>query len=131
MEALLKLREAPNEEARSIHYAESATILWPKSYKAGQSFSYTIAWQFCVQCGTLRLEFGLTRDRNKHLHHPEGQALPHLGSSIDQRLSADTVGAPTNLQEDSHSQAILKLRPPNSFDYRVCYEPQPKLELEC
>ena len=53
--------------------------------------------------------------------------MPHpkwvFGS--DHGHSADVTGAPAILLEDSHPQAILKLWPPNSFDYMVSYEPQP------
>ena len=44
---------------------------------------------------------------------------------IDPRLGAATLRAPAASMVDSRPQAILKLRPRNSFDYRVRYEPQP------
>ena len=44
---------------------------------------------------------------------------------IDPRLGAAALRAPAASREDSRPQAILKLRPRNSFDYRVRYEPQP------
>ena len=43
---------------------------------------------------------------------------------IDLRLGAAALRAPAASREDFHSQAILKLQPRNSFDYRVRYEPQ-------
>jgi len=45
---------------------------------------------------------------------------------IDPRLGAAALRAPAASMVDSRPQAILKLRPRNSFDYRVRYEPQPK-----
>ena len=54
-------------------------------------------------------------DVNPHPHLPQGHALPHRGSDIDQRISADTTGAPTIFLEDSCLQAILKHRPCSSF----------------
>ena len=39
-------------------------------------------------------------------------------------LSAVATRAPTGIRVDSRPQAILKLRPRNSIDYRVRYEPQ-------
>ena len=69
------------------------------------------------------LEFGLTPvSSNWPLHLPQGHALAFKGSSIDHGLSADTKEASAVLQEDSCPQAILKLRPPNSLDYRVRYD---------
>ena len=44
---------------------------------------------------------------------------------IDPRLGAAALRAPAASIVDSRPQAILKLRPRNSFDYRVRYEPQP------
>ena len=44
---------------------------------------------------------------------------------IDPRLGAAALRAPAASMVDSRPQAILKLRPRNSFDYRVRYEPQP------
>ena len=46
---------------------------------------------------------------------------------IDLRLGAAALRAPAASRKDSRPQAILKLRPRNSFDYRVRYEPQPTL----
>ena len=46
---------------------------------------------------------------------------------IDPRLGAAALRAPAASMVDSRPQAILKLRPRNSFDYRVRYEPQPTL----
>ena len=43
---------------------------------------------------------------------------------IDPRLGAAALRAPAASMVDSRPQAILKLRPRNSFDYRVRYEPQ-------
>ena len=43
---------------------------------------------------------------------------------INPRLGAAALRAPAASREDSRPQAILKLQPCNSFDYRVCYEPQ-------
>ena len=43
---------------------------------------------------------------------------------IDLRLGAAALRAPAASREDSRPQAILKLQPRNSFDYRVCYEPK-------
>ena len=40
------------------------------------------------------------------------------------RLGAAALRAPAASREDSRPQAILKLRPRNSFNYRVRYEPQ-------
>ena len=78
------------------------------------------------------MEFGLTPGAsNWHLHLPQGQASAYKGSSIDHGLSADTIETSAVLPEDSrpqdyHPQGILKLQPPNTLDYRVHYEPQPK-----
>ena len=72
------------------------------------------------------MEFGLTSVASYwHLHLPQGQASAYKGSSIDHGLSADAIEASAVLQEDSRPQAILKLRPPNSLDYRARYGPQP------
>ena len=71
------------------------------------------------------LEFGLTLvASNWDVYLPHGQSSAYKGSSIDHVLSADTIETSAVLQEDSRPQAILKLRPPNSLDYRVRYEPQ-------
>ena len=43
---------------------------------------------------------------------------------IDPRLGAAALRAPAASMVDSRPLAILKLRPRNSFDYRVRYEPQ-------
>ena len=43
---------------------------------------------------------------------------------INPRLGAAALRAPAASREDSRPHAILKLQPRNSFDYRVCYEPQ-------
>ena len=43
---------------------------------------------------------------------------------IDPKLGAAALRAPAASREDSRPQAILKLQPRNSFDYRVRYEPQ-------
>ena len=43
---------------------------------------------------------------------------------INPRLGAAALRAPAASREDSRPQAILKLQPRNSFDYRVRYEPQ-------
>ena len=43
---------------------------------------------------------------------------------IDPRLGAAALRAPAASMVDSRPQAILKLQPCNSFDYRVRYEPQ-------
>ena len=76
------------------------------------------------------MEFGLTSVASYwHLHLPQGQVSAYKGSSIDHGLSADTTEASAVLQKDSRPQAILKLQPPNSLDYRICYEPQPKVPL--
>ena len=48
---------------------------------------------------------------------------------IDPRLGAAALRAPAASMVDSRPQAILKLRPRNSFDYRVRYEPQPNFFL--
>ena len=45
---------------------------------------------------------------------------------IDLRLGAAALRAPAAFMVDSRPQAILKLRPRNSFDYRVRYKPQLK-----
>ena len=37
----------------------------------------------------------------------------------------ETLQAKAASREDSHPQVILKLRPLNSFNYRVSYGPQP------
>ena len=47
---------------------------------------------------------------------------------IDPRLGAAALRAPAASREDSRPQAILKLQPRNSFDYRVRYEPQLSIE---
>ena len=46
---------------------------------------------------------------------PQGQA----GRQVDHWFSADPTGAPAILQVDTRPQAILKLRPHNSLDYKV------------
>ena len=43
---------------------------------------------------------------------------------IDPRLGAAALRAPAASREDSRPQVILEFQPRNSFDYRVCYEPQ-------
>ena len=43
---------------------------------------------------------------------------------INPRLGAAKLRAPAASREDSRPQAILKLQPCNSFDYRVRYEQQ-------
>ena len=48
---------------------------------------------------------------------------------IDPRLGAAALRAPAASMVDSRPQAILKLRPRNSFDYRARYEPQPVIIL--
>ena len=68
------------------------------------------------------LEFGLPSELESPSTRPQGHAVPHRGSSIDQGLCADATEAPAILLEDSRPQAILKLRPPNSLDYRVRYD---------
>ena len=50
--------------------------------------------------------------------HPKG------GFGIDHRLGTAALRAPAASREDTRPHAILKLQPPNSFDYRVRYEPQ-------
>ena len=45
---------------------------------------------------------------------------------INPRLGAAALRAPAASREDSRPQAVLKLQPRNSFDYRVRYEPQLK-----
>ena len=47
----------------------------------------------------------------------------------DPRLGAAALRAPAASMVDSRPQAILKLQPRNSFDYRVRYEPQPFLSF--
>ena len=47
---------------------------------------------------------------------------------INPRLGAAALRAPAASREDSRPQAILKLQPRNSFDYRVRYEPQLRLK---
>ena len=51
---------------------------------------------------------------------PQDQPAPR----IDSKLGATALRAPAASREDSRPQAILKLQPRNSFDYRVHYEPQ-------
>ena len=77
-------------------------------------------------CGTRQLEFGLPSELESPSTRPQGHAVPHRGSSIDQGLCADATGAPAILLEDSRPQAILKLRPPNSLDYSTRYGCQPE-----
>ena len=43
---------------------------------------------------------------------------------INPRLGVAALRAPAASREDSRPQAILKLQPRNSFNYRVRYEPQ-------
>ena len=45
---------------------------------------------------------------------------------IDTRLDVVATRAPEASRKDSHPQAILKLLPHNSFNYRVTYKLQPK-----
>ena len=40
------------------------------------------------------------------------------------QVSADAALIRQDQLRAARPQAILKLRPPNSLDYRVCYEPQ-------
>ena len=54
----------------------------------------------------------------------QDQAAPPGGFGIDSRIGAAAPRAPAASREDSHPQAILKLQPRNSFDYRVRYVPQ-------
>ena len=58
---------------------------------------------------------------------PQGQA----GHHVDHWVSADPTGAPAILQVDSHPEATLKLRPPNSLDYSTRYgcKPLKKISL--
>ena len=48
---------------------------------------------------------------------------------INPRLGAAALRAPAASREDSRPQAILKLQPRNSFNYRVRYEPQLLLDI--
>ena len=57
---------------------------------------------------------------------PGVKLLPHMGFSIDHRISADTLKVIADLQLDSRPQAILKLRPPNSLDYSTRHGCQPR-----
>ena len=45
----------------------------------------------------------------------------------DFRVSADAVAVSNDLHSCSCPQAILKVRPPNSLDYKVRYDPQAKI----
>ena len=47
----------------------------------------------------------------------------------DLRVSADAVAVSNDLHSYFRPQAILKVRPPNSLDYGVRYEPQSKCML--
>ena len=62
---------------------------------------------------------------------PRTNPYPKGGLGIDPRIGAAALRAPTASKEDSRPQAILKLRPRNSFDYRVRYEPQPTPQINC
>ena len=64
-------------------------------------------------------------DGNPHPHLPRVMPHPKWVFGSDHGLSVDATVAPAILLEDSRPQAILKLRPPNSLDYRVRYEPHP------
>ena len=46
------------------------------------------------------------------------------GFGIDPRIGAAATKTPAASREDYRPQAILKLQPRYSFDYRVRYEPQ-------
>ena len=66
------------------------------------------------------------------LEGPKMASMPHCapgGFGIDSRLGAAAIRAPAASKEDSRPHAILKLQLRNSFDYRVCYEPQLKTLL--
>ena len=45
------------------------------------------------------------------------------------QVSADAALIRQDQLRAARPQAILKLRPPNSLDYRVRYEPQSKVQL--
>ena len=65
---------------------------------------YLVLGLYCEEQGGWSLVCRV--DVNPHPHHPQGHALPHMGSDIDQGLSADTTGAPAILLEDSCPQAV-------------------------
>ena len=59
----------------------------------------------------------------RNLVHP----APENNNALVLRYSADPLKAVSSQQVIPSPQAILKIRPPNSLDYRVRYEPQPSL----
>ena len=59
----------------------------------------------------------------------EQHALPR-GFGIDPGLRGAATRVPAASREDSHPQAILKFRPPNTYDYRLRYESQLRFPLE-
>ena len=56
----------------------------------------------------------------RNLVHP----APENNNALVLRYSADPLKAVSSQQVIPSPQAILKIRPPNSLDYRVRYEPQ-------
>ena len=58
----------------------------------------------------------------------QDQPKPQGGwGGIDTRLNVVAKRAPEASRKDSHPQAILKVLPHNSFNYRVTYKLQQKI----
>ena len=60
--------------------------------------------------------------------HPKA-ASANNADQCDHRASADTGSVQNDLPRAPCPHAILKVRPPNSLDYRVRYEPQPFVQI--
>ena len=54
----------------------------------------------------------------------QDQPAPPEGFEIDSRIGAAAPRAPTVSKEDFRPQAILKFRPPSSWDYKARHGPQ-------
>ena len=59
-------------------------------------------------------------------HPTQDQPAPPEGFEIDSRIGAAALRTPTASKEDSRPQAILKVRPPSSLDYKARHRPQTK-----
>ena len=57
-------------------------------------------------------------------HPTQDQSAPPRGFGIDSKIDAAALRAPAASREEYRPQAILKLKPRNSFDFRVRHEPQ-------
>ena len=80
-------------------------------------------WPPLLGAGTLNCKVPRSR-LDPPVPHPKA-ASDNNADQCDQRASADTESVRNDLLRVPCHQAILKVRPPNSLDYRVRYEPQP------